>query len=82
VEEAIAGFRKREADACAEKERALKSSGQNMALRRKDVPLLRDAANRWTDNLFELKKYLVEKFNCEPEALDKQLGTDKIDFVE
>ena len=46
----IVSYRKREADANAEMERCKKASGQNMALRRKDLPALRDAANRWTDN--------------------------------
>ena len=82
AEEAIAAFKQREADAKAEKERLLKSSGQNMALRKKDLPVLKDAANRWTDNLFELRKYLCNKFGMDESEMDKRLGTNKIDFVE
>ena len=82
TEEAIALFRKREADAQQEMTRVKKSGAQNMALRRKDVPILRDAANRWTDNSFELRKYMVEQCNCEPAQADGMLGTDKIDYVD
>ena len=81
-EEAISGFKKREADAIAEKDRMIKSSGSNMALRQKDLGVLRDAANRWTDNCFELKKCLVEKFNMDPAQVDKELGTGNMDFIE
>ena len=82
TEEAIALYRKREADAGQEMTRVKKSGSQNMALRRKDVPILRDAANRWTDNSFELRKYMVEQCNCDPAQADGMLGTDKIDYVD
>ena len=46
-------------------------------------PVLRDAANRWTDNCFMLQKFLVETGGMEPKQVDKLLGIDdKFDFVE
>jgi hypothetical protein len=50
VEEAIAAYKKREADTANETERLKKDGASNLALRRKDLPALREAANRWTDN--------------------------------
>lgn len=82
AEEAIATFKKRESDARTARDQLLKASGQNLGLRKKDLPVLRDAANRWTDNLFELRKYLVNKYGQEEAAMDKRLGTDKIDYIE
>ena len=76
AQEGINAYKRREADATAEMERVKKSGAQNMALRKKDLPALRDAANRWTDNAFELRKYLVEKCNCDPKQADEMLGTD------
>jgi hypothetical protein len=66
----------------AEIEQLRKSSGQNLHLRKKDIETLRDAANRWTDNLFELRKHCVENCGLEPKTVDDMLGTDRIDYVE
>ena len=66
----------------AQIEELRKSSGQNLHLRKKDIQTLRDAANRWTDNLFELKKHCVETCGFEPKAVDEILGTDRIDYLE
>lgn len=83
VEEAIAAYKKREADTANETERLKKDGASNLALRRKDLPALREAANRWTDNCFETRKYLVEKCNCEPAQADKLLEIDdKFDYPE
>lgn len=34
----------------------------------------RDAANRWTDNIFAVKSWCKNKFNIEESTLDKQFG--------
>ena len=52
------------------------------ALRSKDIPTLRDAANRWTDNCFELRKYCIEKGGMDPKLVDHELNTDSIDYVD
>lgn len=82
AEQGIVSFREREAAAVAEKERLLKASSSNMSVRAKDLPVLRDSANRWTDNLFELDKYMQEKCGMDKQSVQKHLGTDKIDYVE
>ena len=82
AEEGIVDYKKREAEAIAEKDRLLKSSGSNMTLRKKDLPVLRDAANRWTDNLFELDKFMQEKCGMEKARVQKELGTGNLDYVE
>ena len=81
-EEGIATFKRREAEAIKEAELAKKTGAQNLALRRKDIPTLRDAANRWTDNCFELHKYMVETMGCEKAMAESMLGTDKLDYVD
>jgi len=75
-------IRKAESEKRAEIERLRKASGSNLHLRKKDLPVLKDAANRWTDNLFQLRKHLVENCSMEPRAVDESLGTDKMDFIE
>jgi hypothetical protein len=41
------------------------------------------AADRWTDNTWALKSYLVKKFGRDPKEADKLLGiTDSFDYVE
>ena len=82
AEVGIASFKKREQDANAEMDRAKKAGAQNMALRKKDLPTLRDAANRWTDNSFELRKYLVDKCSMDPKQADHMLATDGMDYIE
>jgi hypothetical protein len=74
--------RARETERRAEAETLRKAAGQNMHARKRDLGVLRDAANRWTDNLFELKKHCVETCGFEPKVVDEMLGTDRIDYVE
>ena len=82
AEVGIASFKKRVADVDAEMDRLKKSGAQNMGLRKKDLSTLREAANRWTDNSFELRKYMVESMNVDPKVADDMLKTDTIDYVE
>lgn len=82
AEAGIASFKKREADAGTEMDRLKMSGAQNMTLRKKDLPTMRDAANRWTDNCFELRKFMVESMNVEPNVADGMLNTDSIDYIE
>eukprot|EP00966_Prymnesium_polylepis_P158459 3663033-Prymnesium_polylepis.2 len=129
----------------AESEALKKAGAADLSARQKDVPVLRDAVNRWTgararahkslhqraraadgavaataapargrrrciqrdpawprarrwsavgqrrmptpllvsaDNVFVMKKQLVENFNMEPKAADKEIGLGDIDYVE
>lgn len=44
---------------------------------------LLEAANRWTDNIFQIKSWCARKFNVEPQALDKQFNIpDDLDYLE
>lgn len=65
----------------SELEREKKSASQNMHARKKDVGVLKEAANRWTDILFSLKSELVNG-GCEPKYINEMLGTDRIDYIE
>lgn len=80
AEARLAALKAREQAAKAEADRLRKSAGTNLHARKKDLGLLRDAANRWTDNLFELRKHLVEK-GLDPEAVDGMLKTRNLDYV-
>lgn len=62
-------------------EREKKASSENMHARKRDIGTLKDAANRWTDNLFQIKSNLVNQ-GAEPATVDKELGTDRIDYIE
>ena len=48
--------------------------------RNADVAL--EAANRWTDNLFSMKKWLSDKFGIDEKTLNKQFNIpDEIDYL-
>ena len=51
--------------------------------RKKDVVVLRDAANRWTDNIHEIKKVCVDKFGMEKERFEKgfEIGEKDLEYV-
>ena len=44
---------------------------------------LRDAANRWTDNIHEIKKVCVDKFGMERERFEKgfEIGEKDLEYV-
>eukprot|EP00962_Isochrysis_galbana_P023419 scaffold7079_cov128-Isochrysis_galbana.AAC.1 len=48
----------------------------------RDVPALKEAANRWTDNVFEVRKKFIDLFQMEPKAVDKEFGIDGLDYLE
>ena len=81
AEEATAAARERERLALAEAERLRKSGAQDLRKRRADCLVLKESANRWTDNLFELRKQLVER-GFDPKDADKALGTGNLDFID
>eukprot|EP00900_Chrysochromulina_parva_P016487 jgi/Chrpa1/2483/Chrysochromulina_OHIO_Genome00001331-RA len=62
-------------------EKEKKKSGQNMHARKRDLKVLKEAANRWTDNLFMIKSKLVES-GADVKNVDGMLGTDRIDYIE
>jgi Leucine zipper with capping helix domain len=46
----------------------------------KEFKLVRDAANRWTDNIFNCKSYLIKKRNIDKKDANRMLGiTDAFD---
>ena len=74
--------RQAEANAIAEAEQLKKQAAQNLHVRKKDIPVLKEAANRWTDNLFMMRQHCIDKCGMDPKAIDAMLGTDKIDYVD
>ena len=62
-------------------EKEKKKSGQNMHARKRDLKVLKEAANRWTDNLFMIKSKLVES-GADVKSVDGMLSTDRIDYIE
>lgn len=48
----------------------------------RDVPALKEAANRWTDNLFEVRKKCIELFQMDAKTVDKEFGIDGLDYLE
>jgi len=66
----------------AELESLKSADAMDAHARKADVPILREAANRWTDNIFEIRKQLVRKFNMDPKELDKQLEITDLDYID
>ncbi|KAF2880583.1 hypothetical protein ILUMI_25594 [Ignelater luminosus] len=50
---------------------------------REEAQRLKEAANRWTDNIFSVKSWCTKKFNTESDVLDKQFGIPSdFDYIE
>ena len=47
-----------------------------------DLPHLKDAANRWTDNCFEVRKKFIEKFNMDAKEVDKHFEIQGLDYID
>lgn len=75
-------MRERQQALRAEIEAAQKAAGQDLHARQKDIGVLRDAANMWTNNLFEVRKQLIEKWNMDPKMIDKEFRLGDLDFVD
>lgn len=49
---------------------------------KQQIQVAKDAANRWTDNLFAIKSWCKNKFFIEESVLDKQFGIDpEMDYL-
>lgn len=49
---------------------------------KQQIQVAKDAANRWTDNLFAIKSWCKNKFFIEESVLDKQFGIDpEMDYI-
>ena len=77
----LASIRAAETETKASMEREKKAMSQNMHARKKDISVMRDAANRWTDGLFQIKSVLVNG-GADPKQVDAELKTDRIDYLE
>ncbi|KAJ3251981.1 hypothetical protein HK103_001894 [Boothiomyces macroporosus] len=52
-----------------------------LALLKKNADVVKKAANRWTDNIFQLQSY-VKKFNMDMKEINKNFGIpDDLDYV-
>jgi len=78
----VVEIRGNEASSKAETERLRKAASSNLHMRKKDMVALKEAANRWTDNLFQLRSHLINSCGMEPERVDLELNTDKIDYID
>jgi len=58
------------------------SDAKDVHSRQADIPVLKDAANRWTDNIFVVRKRLLDSFGMNGDDLDKQLGIQGLDYLE
>ena len=82
LEASVESLRAKRSDVRAELQRLEAAKTTDLHARRKDIPVLRDSANRWTDNLFEVRKQLINKFGMEPKAIDQQFGMADLDYVD
>ncbi|GLH09149.1 hypothetical protein R5R35_008187 [Gryllus longicercus] len=48
-----------------------------------EIQVAKDAANRWTDNIFAVKSWCKNKFSMEESTLDKHFGIDpEMDYID
>jgi len=66
----------------AETDDCKKAGALDLGARQRDLPILKEAANRWTDNLFVIKKQLVDRYGMEPKQVDKEFDLGNIDYID
>ncbi|XP_074643159.1 meiotic nuclear division protein 1 homolog [Tubulanus polymorphus] len=50
---------------------------------KEEILTAKEAANRWTDNVFSIKSWIKKKFSFEESVIDKQFGIpEEFDYVE
>ena len=51
--------------------------------KRKETTMAREAANRWTDNVFTIKSWCTRKFGVEEKMIDKNFGIpEDFDYID
>eukprot|EP00308_Calcidiscus_leptoporus_P013239 CAMPEP_0119363820 /NCGR_PEP_ID=MMETSP1334-20130426/10741_1 /TAXON_ID=127549 /ORGANISM="Calcidiscus leptoporus, Strain RCC1130" /LENGTH=208 /DNA_ID=CAMNT_0007379367 /DNA_START=16 /DNA_END=642 /DNA_ORIENTATION=- len=82
AEEAVAALRS-ELEATKTQVQTMRSaSALDLHARKADIPKLRDAANRWTDNIFEARKQVINRFGLNGADVDKQLELPSLDYID
>ncbi|XP_030754265.1 meiotic nuclear division protein 1 homolog [Sitophilus oryzae] len=73
----------KEIDTAKKKLNAYKENGsKKVKAMAKKTAELKDAANRWTDNIFAIKSWCKKKFPVEDKDIDKQFGIpDDFDYI-
>lgn len=82
LEASIAKMQAEEKGVSDQLRRLVDESALDLRARKKDISVLKDAANRWTDNLFETRKHLVNLGTVDGPTFDKQFGLEGLDFLE
>ncbi|VDN17464.1 unnamed protein product [Gongylonema pulchrum] len=82
-EKQIADLQKKHEELKAKLEKLCEDGPEALTRLQADVDKARDAANRWTDNIFAAKKWCKRKFGAEDKMLDAQFGIPPdFDYVE
>ncbi|CAG7820536.1 unnamed protein product [Allacma fusca] len=59
------------------------SDPEVIAKEKLDINIARDAANRWTDNIFAVKSWIKNKFGMEEATINKQFEiSPELDYIE
>ena len=62
--------------------RLVASSALDMHARKRDIAVLKDAANRWTDNIFQVRRECVDKFGLEARAFDQSFELEGLEYLD
>lgn len=77
----LSELEKAKKDSLEELEKLKENDPQAMANLEKELELCKEAANRWTDNIFSCKSYLVKKRGMDKKEVNRLLGiTDTFDY--
>lgn len=79
---AIEALKQDEARLDGELKAAETAGALNLQQRLQDVPVLKEAANRWTDNVFEVRKRFIDEFQMDSKRIDSEFGIDGLDYIE
>ena len=83
LEGSIVALKEKGAAVKAELERLKAASSNDVHARKRDIAVLRDAANRWTDNIFTCRKKMSEIAGVDEKDIDKGFHVPSdLDYIE
>jgi len=82
TEARVVGMHSEMASIHSELEAIRKASTMDVHARKRDIPTLKEAANRWTDNVFEVRSQIVQKFGLTANEVNQQLELPELDYID
>jgi|TARA_B100000524_G_scaffold346740_1_gene247431 hypothetical protein len=82
AEEDLSATRSASETTVRERNHLKNASMLDLHARKADIPVLKEAANRWTDNVFESRKRIMDMTGIDGKEIDKELGLENLDYID